>query len=348
MLFFSSFVFCPVLRPAIPRCSFTSADIPSLSSLNSAICPSHLQQEKRLGCTSFHFELCFLRASLHHCRPPVLKAITVRVSVPDLAMYPAHRCQKQSLFWSMSNLSKTESPSDVFLSTILSILCVPLSSILLCLRHFLLSMTCVCSCHVFAGCRTAGHHDRLGHTDFSTASIHFPHRKHWVGPGSSTFSCMSCFFPHNILCCTTGAELPVINISTKANFSLHCSISLPARNLDTSCFCVELQFVYMVNVLSKSKPGHGRETTAKQQHCPRKSSSKTGLASNWDSDRSRRAWTSVALLGRTPSHRSPQPSPCLPAVRVHPLSAPQHRGLAPGEGGGRGETALPRHYPLES
>ena len=30
-----------------------------------------------------------------------------------------------------------------FLSTILSILCVPLSSILLCLRHFLLSMTCV-------------------------------------------------------------------------------------------------------------------------------------------------------------------------------------------------------------
>ena len=101
-----------------PAFFVTSADIPSLFSLNSAICASHLQQEKRLGCTPFHFELCFLRASLHHCRPPVLEAIAVCVSVPDLAMYPAQRCKKKSLclFWSMSNLSKTESLSDVFFS----------------------------------------------------------------------------------------------------------------------------------------------------------------------------------------------------------------------------------------
>ena len=165
------------------------------------------------------------------------------------------------------------------------------------------------SCHVFVGCRTASYHDRLGQTDFSTTSISFPQKKQWVGPGSSTFSCMSWFFPHSIPRCTSGAELPVMNISTKANFSLRCSISMPARNLDTSCFCVELQFIYMVNVLGKSKPGHGRETTARQQHYPRKSSSTTGLASNCDSGRSRRAWTSVALPGRTPSPWSPQPSP---------------------------------------
>ena len=78
------------------------------------------------------------------------------------------------------------------------------------------------------------------------------------------------FLPHRIPRCTIGAELLVMNTSTKANFSLHCSIPVPARNLDTSCFCEEVQFIYMVNVLSKSKPGHGRETTARQQHCPEK------------------------------------------------------------------------------
>ena len=65
------------------------------------------------------------------------------------------------------------------------------------------------------------------------------------------------FLPHSISRCTIGAELLVMNMSTKANFSLHCSIPVPARNLDTSCLCVELQFIYMVNVLSKSKLGHG-------------------------------------------------------------------------------------------
>ena len=98
----------------------------------------------------------------------------------------------------------------------------------------------------------------------------------------------------------------------------------------------------MVNVLSKSKPGHGRETTARQQHCHRKSSIKTGLASNWDSDRSRRAWTSVALPGRTPSPWSPQPSPCFAAAFVQPRSAPQHRSFPLGGG-----TALPRDFSLE-
>ena len=252
-----------------PAFFVTSADILSLYSLNSAICASHLLHEKRLGCTPFHFELCFLRASPHLCKPLVLKAIAVCVSVPDLAMHPAHRCKKKSvrLFWSMSNLSKTESLSDVFLSTILSIMCVPLSSILLCLRHFLLSMTSVFPCHVFVGCRAAGHHDRLGHSDFSPAFISFPQWKQWVGPGFSTFSCLSCFFfffSHSMPHCTTGAELP------SSNFSLHCSIPVPARNLDTSSFCVEFQFLYMVNVLSKSKPGHGRETTARRQHCSEK------------------------------------------------------------------------------
>ena len=150
------------------------------------------------------------------------------------------------------------------------------------------------------------------------------------------------FLPHSIPRCTIGAELPVMNVSTKANFSVHCSIPVPARNLGASCFCVELQFLYMVNVLGQSKPGHGRETTARQQHCTRKSSSKTGVASNWDSDRSRRAWTSVALPGRTPSPWSPQPSSCFAAACVHPLSALQHRSLLP-----RGGTALPRHFSLE-
>ena len=56
------------------------------------------------------------------------------------------------------------------------------------------------------------------------------------------------FLPHRIPRCTIGAELPVMNVSTKANFSVHCSIPVPARNLDASCFCVELQFLYMVNV----------------------------------------------------------------------------------------------------
>ena len=185
-----------------------------------------------------------------------------------------------------------------------------------------------CSCHVFVGCRTAGHHDRLGHTDFSPASISFPQRKQWVGPGFSTFSCMSCFFfPHSMPHCTTGAELPVMNMSTKANLSVHCSIPVPARNLGTSCFCVEVQFLYMVNVLSKSQPGRGRENAARQQHCPEKAPAKL----DWpDCGRSGRTWTSVALPGRTPSPWSPQTSPCFAATCVHPLSAPQHRSLLPG------------------
>ena len=78
------------------------------------------------------------------------------------------------------------------------------------------------------------------------------------------------FLPHSIPRCTIGAELPVMNVSTKANFSVHCFIPVPARNLDASCCCVALQFLYMVNVLGKSKPGHGRETTARQRHCPEK------------------------------------------------------------------------------
>ena len=138
-----------------PAFFVTSADIPSLFSLNSAICASHLQQEKRLGCTPFHFELCFLRASLHHCRPPVLEAIAVCVSVPDLAMYPAQRCKKNKSLFVLVHVEPFQDRVSFrcfFLSTILSILCVPLSSILLCLRHFLLSMTCVfflsCLCRV--------------------------------------------------------------------------------------------------------------------------------------------------------------------------------------------------------
>ena len=39
-----------------------------------------------------------------------------------------------------------------------------------------------------------------------------------------------------------GAELlvSIMHISTTANFSLHCSVSVPARNQGISCFCVEL------------------------------------------------------------------------------------------------------------
>ena len=44
---FHRFLSCAAAT-AIPRFSFTSADIPSLYSLNSAICAFHLQQEKRL------------------------------------------------------------------------------------------------------------------------------------------------------------------------------------------------------------------------------------------------------------------------------------------------------------
>ena len=117
-LLFSLPSFLSCAAASHPAFFVTSADIPSLFSLNSAICASHLQQEKRLGCTPFHFELCFLRASLHDCRPPVLEVIAVCVSVPDLAMYPAQRCKKTSLclFWSMSNHSMTEFLSDVFFS----------------------------------------------------------------------------------------------------------------------------------------------------------------------------------------------------------------------------------------
>ena len=77
---------------------FVISAIPSLYSLNSAICDFHLQQEKGLGCTPFHFELCFLCVSLQLCRPLVLKASAVCVSVPDLAMYPAHRCKNNIVF----------------------------------------------------------------------------------------------------------------------------------------------------------------------------------------------------------------------------------------------------------
>ena len=94
--FFSSIVLscAAASHPAF----FVISAIPSLYSLNSAICDFHLQQEKGLGCTPFHFELCFLCVSLHLCRPPVLKASAVCVSVPDLAMYPAHRCKNNIVF----------------------------------------------------------------------------------------------------------------------------------------------------------------------------------------------------------------------------------------------------------
>ena len=113
---------------------------------------------------------------------------------------------------------------------------------------------------------------------------------------------------------------------------MHCSIPVPARNRGYFLFLREApNLFHMANVLSKSKPRHGREITARQATVPRKSSIETALASNWDSDRSRRAWTSIVLRGRTPSPWSPQPSPYLAAACVHPLSAPEHRGLAPGE-----------------
>ena len=239
-----------------PAFFVTSADIPSLYSLNSVICVFHLQQEKRLGCTSFHFELCFLRASLHHCRPPVLKAIAVCVSLPDLAMYPAHQCTKKSLFVlvHVEPFQDRVSFRCFFLATILSILCVLLSSILLCLRHFLLSMT-----SVFLAMSLSAAAQQVTTTDSAILTSPLP-PFHFHKGSSGKFEdslpfVYVLFLPHSI---------PVMNVSTKANFSVHCSIPLPASHLSTSCFCVELQFIYMVNVLSKSKPGHGRETTARQ------------------------------------------------------------------------------------
>ena len=243
-LLFYSILFCPVLRPAIPYFFFASAHLPSLYSLNSAICASHLQQEKRLGCTPFHFELCFRRASLYHCRPLVLKAIVVGVSVPDLARCPAHRCKVHflCLFWFMSNLSMIESPFRCLsLHHSVNTVCSPflnlaVSATVLALHHRSFS------CHVSVGCRAAASPQQT--RPYSNASILF--RNGSNGQVQDSLPCRVClFFPNNTLCCTIGAELLVsaMHMSTTANLSVHCSISVPARNQRISCFCVELQFV---------------------------------------------------------------------------------------------------------
>ena len=120
------------------------------------------------------------------------------------------------------------------------------------------------------------------------------------------------FLPHRIPRCTIGAELLVMSTSTKANFSLHCSIPVPARNLDTSCFCEEVQFICMVNVLSKSKPGHGRETTARQRHCPEKAPARLGWPQTWTA-------TAADELGHLPRFR----------VGLHRLGHRSHRRASP-------------------
>ena len=102
-------------------------------------------------------------------------------------------------------------------------------------------------CHVFLGCRAAAPHNRLGHSLQCLHSV--PTGKQWAGQDFLLFRV--CLFLHTILCCTVGAKLPVsvMHIPTKANFPLHCSVSLRARNQGTSCFCVELQIYLGVSYL---------------------------------------------------------------------------------------------------
>ena len=213
-------VLVPVPREKL-RFSFTSYSVmccgqPSrvfLHLLTFAIGASYHQQKKRLGCTAFHFELCFLCASPHQCSPLVLKAIFVSVSVPDHFL---------CLFWSMSNLSMIESPFRClslhhFVGAVsLPFLDLAVSATFLALHDLSFS------CHVFLGCRAAAPHNRLGHTAFSSASILFQTRKQWAGQDSLRFR--ACPLLHSILCCTIGAELlPVSRIFPRKRTSL-CTV----------------------------------------------------------------------------------------------------------------------------
>ena len=164
-------VLVPVPREKL-RFSFTSYSVtccgqPSrvfLHLLTFAIGASYHQQEKRLGCTAFHFEPCFLCASPRQCSPLVLKAIFVSVSVPDHFL---------CLFWSTSNLSMIESPFRC-LSLHHSVGAVSHPFLDLAVSATFLALHDLSfSCHVFLGWRAAALHQRLGHTDFSSASILF-------------------------------------------------------------------------------------------------------------------------------------------------------------------------------
>ena len=150
-------------------------------------------------------------------------------------MYPC-RTHFLCLFWSMSNLSMIESPFR----------CLSLHHFVGAVSHPFLDLAVSAtflalhdlsfSCHVFLGCRAAAPHNRLGHTAFSSASILFQTRKQWAGQDSLRFR--ACPLLHSILCCTIGRRVAasVTHIPTKANFSLHCSISVPVRNQSISCF----------------------------------------------------------------------------------------------------------------
>ena len=158
-------------------------------------------------------------------------------------MHPAHRCKKRSLSVVVHVEPFQDRVSFRFLSLHHSVKTVPSPFLNLAVSPTFLALHDIrFPCHVFVGCRTASHHDKLGHTDFSTASISCS-TKEAVGKSRILHLFVYVLFlPHTIPRCAIGAELPVMNISTKANFSLHCSISVPARNPDTSCLCVELPF----------------------------------------------------------------------------------------------------------
>ena len=139
-VFYSVFFFLTSLR-----CLCVLIDFPSLYTLHTVICVSHLQHENRLGCTPSHSDLCFVCASLHHCRPLVLNAFDAPVLPTCVA----------ALFFLRLGPFRTCSSSCIlfcaFLSSILLELFLLLFSVVRCPQPFSLPMLSACIATILVG-----------------------------------------------------------------------------------------------------------------------------------------------------------------------------------------------------
>ena len=208
---FFSILFCPVLRPVIP-CFFLICQhsVHVVFELRDLYFPSPARETPWVH--SNHFELCFLCASLHHCRPLVLKAFVVCVSLPDLAMCPAHRCKVHFFSFLLVHVEHFHDWVSFPMS-----FSPPFCRC--CMFPF--NQSC-CVCHLSCSPRAQFFLPRSSSPQQTRPHWYLqclhsvPTGKQWVGQDSLLFRV--CPFLHSILCCTVGAELPVsvTHIPTKA------------------------------------------------------------------------------------------------------------------------------------
>ena len=136
-----------------PALSFVLFDFPSLESLNTVICASHLQHD--------------------HWRPLGLTALDAFVSVSALAMCPVHPSGSVCLS-SIGSISYLFMITCPFLCLSFPPFCwklfLLLSSVLLCPQPLSLSMLSVCLPNFLLGA-TLVLHNMLGQTVFASASI---------------------------------------------------------------------------------------------------------------------------------------------------------------------------------